>query len=87
MARWQASWLLDDVPARREPSGSQVAVQLVLLAVAAGCLGLAVAGVFFTGFFVPATFFFGNPGPWTTESLLAVSAASLALLAMLRHHR
>jgi hypothetical protein len=86
MQRWQASWLVDEqVPARREPSGTQVVLQLVLLAAAAGCFGLAVAAVFFTGLFVPATLFFGQP--WSTESLLAVSAAALAALLLLhRHH-
>jgi hypothetical protein len=86
MGRWQASWLVDDqVPGRREPSGSEVLLQLALLAVAAGCFGLAVAAVFITGLFVPATLFFGQP--WSTESLLVVSAVALAALGLLRHRR
>jgi hypothetical protein len=82
--RWQPSWALDE-QARSVPdlSGPQIAAQLVLLVVAAGCFGLAVAGVFLTGLLVPATFFLG--APWHTESLLAVSAVALIVLGLLRH--
>jgi len=84
--RWQPSWALEEqANSAPELSGTQIAAELVLLVVAAGCFGLAVASVFLTGLLVPATLFLG--APWQTESLLAVGAAALIALGLLRHRR